>query len=134
VKKTEFLSQKKERLTSQKKIILDYLRNVKTHPSAERIFLSVRKKLPRISKGTVYRILHNFNEKRDARLIPVKGVAHFDGDMASHAHFICCKCDRIFDIFDMCSNCKVLKNKKTKFGKINYYKIYFYGICESCRK
>ncbi|MBC7073854.1 transcriptional repressor, partial [Candidatus Parcubacteria bacterium] len=48
-----------ERLTSQKKIILDYLKSVRTHPSAEEIFEKVRKRLPQISLGTVYRILKN---------------------------------------------------------------------------
>ena len=39
----------RERITSQKKIILDYLKEVNTHPSAEDIYLKVRKRLPRIS-------------------------------------------------------------------------------------
>ena len=123
-----------ERLTSQKQIILDYLKSVKTHPSAEKVYLAVKKKLPRISQGTVYRILNNLKEKKGAQIIPVKGIAHFDGDTSSHAHFICAKCHRIFDIFDVCTECKIIKSKKTKVGKITSYQIYFYGICKYCSK
>ena len=123
-----------ERLTSQKKIILDYLKSVKTHPSAEKVYLAVKKKLPRISQGTVYRILNNLKGRDKAQVIPVKGIAHFDGDTSLHAHFICQKCDKIFDIFNICSKCNILEKKRLKVGKIKDYKIYFYGICKKCKK
>ena len=123
-----------ERLTSQKQIILDYLKDVKTHPTAEMVYSAVRKKLPRISQGTVYRILNNFRDKEDVQTIPVKGVTHFDGDTSYHAHFICDSCDKVFDVFDVCSQCDVLKKKRLKVGEINHYKIYFYGTCNKCKK
>lgn len=124
----------KERLTSQKQIILDYLKSVKTHPSTEKVYLAVKKKLPRISRGTVYRILDNFKEKGKAQIIPNKGIAHFDGDTSSHAHFICVKCNRIFDIFDVCKECNIIKRKRTKVGKIISYQIHFHGLCKYCSK
>lgn len=123
-----------ERLTSQKQIILDYLTKVKTHPTAEEIFQEVRRKLPRISQGTVYRVLNNFINKGDAQIILSKGVSHFDGDTSPHAHFICQSCSRVYDVFDVCSNCDVLKNKKIKVGEINHFKIYFYGECKKCKR
>lgn len=122
-----------ERLTSQKQIILNYLKSVKTHPTAETVYSAVRKKLPRISQGTVYRILNNFRDKGDAQIIPVKGTSHFDGDMSYHAHFICDNCDKVFDVFNICPQCDILKKKKIKVGKINRYKIYFYGTCNKCK-
>lgn len=127
------LGEKKERITSQKKIILDYLKSVKTHPSGESVYLAVRKKLPRISRGTVYRILKNLKEKREIQEIPVIGITHFDGDISSHAHFICQKCHKIFDIFGVCKECNILKRKKTKVGRIKTYQIYFYGRCKNCQ-
>lgn len=123
-----------ERLTSQKQIILDYLKDVKTHPTAEQVYSAVRKKLPRISQATIYRILNNIREKGNAQVISVKGVAHFDGDISPHAHFICQKCGRVYDVFNVCKDCDVLNKKRLKVGKINFYKIYFYGICKKCKK
>jgi Fe2+ or Zn2+ uptake regulation protein len=123
-----------ERLTSQKQIILDYLMSVKTHPTAEQVFKQVRKKLPRISQGTVYRVLNNFTDKGKLQVIGSGGISHFDGDTSSHAHFICQSCSNVFDVFDVCSKCKILINKKIKVGKINYFKIYFYGKCKKCKK
>lgn len=124
---------KKERITSQKKLILDYLKSVKCHPSAEKVFLAVQKKLPRISRGTVYRILKNLKEKSEIQEIPCK-VCRYDGDIFSHAHFICQRCNKIFDIFDVCRECDILKRKKTKVGVIKNYQIHFYGICKNCQR
>jgi len=121
-----------ERLTSQKQIIIDHLMSVKTHPTAEEVYGAVRKKLPRISQGTVYRILNNFKDKGEAQVIPVAGVAHFDADTSLHGHFICQECNRVYDVFDVCSKCETLKNKRIKVGKIKDFKVYFYGICKKC--
>jgi len=123
-----------ERLTSQKQIILDYLMGVKIHPTAEMVYSAVRKKLPRISQGTVYRILNNFVNKGNAQVISTKGLSHYDGDMSYHAHFICDNCDKVFDVFDTCPQCDVLRKKRVKVGKVNHYKIYFYGTCNKCKK
>jgi Fe2+ or Zn2+ uptake regulation protein len=122
-----------ERETSQKKIILDYLKGVCTHPSAESVYLAVKKKLPKISRATVYRILNNLKEKKEIQEIPAE-VSRFDGDISSHAHFICQNCGCIFDIFDVCRECSVLKRKKTKVGEIKKYQITFYGNCTKCKK
>lgn len=120
-----------ERQTHQKKVILDYLKSVCCHPSAEKVYLEVKKKLPTISRGTVYRILNNLREKKEIQEIPAE-VFHYDGDNSSHAHFICEKCHEIIDIFEVCKECKVLKCQKTKAGKIKSYQIRFYGICKKC--
>ena len=44
-------------MTRQRMIILEELRKVDTHPSADEVYEMVRKRLPRISLGTVYRNL-----------------------------------------------------------------------------
>lgn len=120
-------------MTAQKNFILDYLKGVKTHPSAEVIYKDVRKKLPNISQGTVYRILNNFSRKGKVQVINTKDAAHFDGDISDHAHFICESCGNVYDVMDECSSCGVLKKKKTKVGSIKKYTINFYGICRSCK-
>jgi Fur family ferric uptake transcriptional regulator len=49
-------------MTRQRKVILEELRNVDTHPSADEIYEMVRKRLPHISLGTVYRNLEILSE------------------------------------------------------------------------
>jgi len=121
---------KKERLTNQKRIILEYLKSTKSHPSVKEVCLEVKKKLPQISLGTVYRILSQLKERGEIKEILTE-TSHFDGDTSFHSHFICQKCKKIFDVFEKIST---LKNKKLKVGEIKDYQIIFYGICKKCKK
>lgn len=124
---------KHERTTAQKSFIFGYLKSVKTHPSAEAVYKEVRKKLPSISQGTVYRVLNNFKEKGEIQAIDTKDTVHFDADISDHAHFICENCQNVYDVYDECAHCGILKNRRTKVGKINHYKINFYGKCRNCK-
>lgn len=125
---------KKERMTAQKSFIFSYLKSVKSHPSAEVVYKEVKKKLPNISQGTVYRVLNNLKDKGEVQVIDTKNIVHFDADISDHAHFICEKCGNVFDVIDECTKCGVLKSKRTKVGKINKYKINFYGECKNCKR
>ena len=106
-------NKKIERITNQKKIILDYLKSVTYHPSAETIYLAVKKKIPKISRGTIYRNLKKFKDNKEIQEIPIE-VSHYDGNVSPHAHFICEKCSKIFDLFNVCKKCSILKFKKNK--------------------
>ena len=128
------IAEKKERMTAQKSFIFNYLKSVKTHPSAEVVYKEVKKKLPNISQGTVYRVLNNFKKKGHIHAIDTKDTVHFDADVSDHAHFICEKCGEVYDVIDECSKCGILKNKKTKVGSINSFKVNFYGICKNCKR
>lgn len=121
---------KKERTTSQKKVIFDYLKSVSTHPSAKQVYSAVKKKLPQISLGTVYRILENLKEKGEIQEV-ICEESHYDGCAKPHVHFVCEKCKNIFDIWEKID---ILKNKKIKVGKVKKYQIYIYGICKKCQK
>lgn len=124
---------KTERQTIQKSIILEHLKKIKTHPSAEQVYIAVKRKMPNISKGTVYRVLNNFKEKGQIQEIP-SDVARYDGDNSLHAHFICLDCGSIADIYEYCAGCSVLKKTKKKVGEIKYYQMHFYGKCKKCEK
>ena len=50
-------SDQKYRMTHQRQVILEEINKDQTHPTADEIYERVRKKLPRISMGTVYRNL-----------------------------------------------------------------------------
>jgi Fe2+ or Zn2+ uptake regulation protein len=126
------IKQVKQRNTAQKSFVIEYLKSVKTHPTAEGIYMEVRKKLPAISQGTVYRILNSFKNQGKVLAIDTKDNVHFDGDISDHAHFICETCSNIYDVMNECGDCEILKKMKTSAGKINSYKINFYGICSCC--
>ena len=118
------------RITSQRQIILDYLQSVKTHPSAETIYAAVRKKMPRISLGTVYRNLENLVSEGLILQIDTE-IKRFDGFTHDHHHFICKKCNKIFDV-DSNMPLSVLKRKFARFGKVEKCQVYCQGICRKC--
>ena len=122
------------RMTNQRKLILDYLRCVKTHPTARQIFEEMKKKLPQISFGTIYRNL-DFLVEHDyvLALNSVDGCVHYDGHAGSHPHLVCEKCGRIYDLENQNFDKILMKKKKTKHGQIKDYRLNFYGLCNNCK-
>ncbi|EKE21982.1 MAG: hypothetical protein ACD_7C00086G0034 [uncultured bacterium] len=121
-----------ERLTNQKQFILDYLQDTTTHPTAEEIYLNVKKYLPRISLGTIYRNLENFVATE--KILEINGATkRFDGDMSDHQHFICNSCGKVYDIFCKIPQIKNFQSHIHKIGKIEKYQILFYGTCKECK-
>ena len=87
------------RMTNQRRVILQELRNVHSHPTADDIYIMVRKTLPRISLGTVYRNLEILSEMGlIKKLVGCGRQRRFDGDIENHYHIRCVKCGKIDDL------------------------------------
>lgn len=87
------------RMTRQRAEILAELRKAKNHPTAEEIHARVRRCLPRISLGTVYRNLELLAQSGEIlRLDGGSGGRRFDGDISPHLHVRCRRCGRIADV------------------------------------
>ena len=127
------INKKMEKRTTQKQIILDYLQEVKTHPTAEEVYRSVKKKLPRISLATIYRNLELFSRKRLVQKIQGE-IKRFDGDISDHQHFVCNDCNKVFDIFEKFSNIEKISKEVSKIGSVNNTQFYLYGSCKKCQK
>ena len=92
------LKEKNIRMTRQRKIILEEVRKLKTHPSADEIYEVVRLRLPRISLGTVYRNLDVLSELGEIQKLELSGsLKRFDWDTNKHYHIRCVRCDRVED-------------------------------------
>ena len=87
------------RTTKQKQIILDQLKKHKDHPGADIIYTEVRKILPKISLGTVYRNLEMLSESGVIlKLEYGSGQKRFDPEPNPHPHFRCLGCGKVEDI------------------------------------
>lgn len=118
------------RTTSQRVIVFNYLRSVRSHPSALEVFTEVRKFLPQISRATVYRNLKYLVKK--SKLLEISGlVSRFDSQIFPHSHFICRTCGQVADVFNFSLNQRL---PQTDLGKIDDCKVYFYGYCNSCQR
>ena len=83
--------------SKQRESIKNFLVTRYDHPTAETVYLNIRREFPNISLGTVYR---NLNQLADWGLIirmPFH-VERYDADLSPHAHFCCEGCGRVFDL------------------------------------
>jgi Fe2+ or Zn2+ uptake regulation protein len=123
------------RMTRQRRVILEELRKVNTHPSADEIYEMVRKRLPRISLGTVYRNLEVLSESGDIQKLELGcSLRRFDGTPENHYHIRCTRCDRVVDApIDFSIDIEQKLKDETSF-KIIGHKLEFVGICPDCQK
>ncbi len=93
----------------------------------------VRRRLPRISLGTVYRNLEVLSESGVIRKLELGGsVKRFDGNPANHYHLRCIHCDRLVDTpADIDVSVDPDLEKATDF-KITGHKLELIGICRDC--
>jgi len=120
--------------TNQRVEILNFLKDNTSHPTVEEVFESVRKKLTRISKATVYQNLKFLAEKGLIQEVNIKGVSRFEPNIKPHHHIICKKCGRIFDFESKELTEYALKvAKNLKKYEIEGTNTNFYGICEECK-
>ena len=122
------------RETKQREAILSILKNTRSHPTADQIYDEVRKNIPNISKGTVYRNLHILQE--DVVVGELKtdnSQSRYEFKIGSHYHFRCEKCGHIFDLeepVDQSIGKRVAKN--TGF-KVYRQRMELIGLCDTCQ-
>jgi len=123
------------RKTKQREAILSVLRGTTSHPTAAWIYEQVRKEIPNISLGTVYRNLRLLREAGEIIEIDLSGtLSRFDGNQDNHYHFRCERCGRLFDV-DEPVNIEIDERVARKTGfKISYHRLEFRGLCQECQK
>jgi len=122
------------RNTKQRELILQVLKNNRTHPTADWIYEEVKKQIPAISKGTVYRNLNVLQEEGAITELNLDGnPARYEEKQPVHYHFRCNKCGRVIDLDE--PQVKGLDERvarKTGF-KIFYHQTEFRGLCKDCQ-
>ncbi len=121
------------RWTSQRQVISEELKKVKSHPTVNEIYEMVRKKLPRIGLGTVYQNLDILAKLGIISKLEVDGEQkRFDGDMTPHYHIRCIKCKRVDDIFIKMDRELEKSAASCCDYKILDHHVQFSGICNKC--
>ena len=117
-----------ERYSSRREAVYEAVRAVKCHPDAEWVYRTVRKGIPSISLGTVYRNLRELSACGKLHTLETEsGVIHYDADLSHHAHFVCRKCGAIEDLFD-CVEPTISDNEH----EVEHVKTVAYGVCAKC--
>lgn len=93
------LKSKGLRSTKQRLCVYDVILDKRDHPTADDIFLRVKKKLPKISFATVYNCLETFVECGLVKKINLdRNSSRYCPNLSPHAHFKCAKTGRIIDL------------------------------------
>ncbi|MBE6750318.1 MAG: transcriptional repressor [Ruminococcaceae bacterium] len=117
----------------QREAILNVLRSTDTHPTANWIYNEVRKTLPNISLGTVYRNLSALSEAGEIITVNVgDGFDHFDGDISPHLHLHCRNCNSLIDARLNSNPILAAANEQGFTPEASVYVVY--GICEKCKQ
>lgn len=129
------IREKGYRMTRQRQVVLEELAKVDFHPRADQLFQMVRRRLPTISFGTVYRNLRTLQELGLLSQVRFGSKsARFDANVGRHQHFVCERCEKIVDIdFDLGLDLDVPGLKRQGY-QVNAAKIQLLGLCPSCRK
>lgn len=125
----------KLRMTKQRRVILETLRNSKTHPTADALYDRVRKHLPRISLGTVYRNLEVLTSLGEIQTLELSGSQkRYDGNPCKHYHIRCIHCGNVEDA--PIASLNQLEDKL--YGSTVYtimgHRLEFLGLCPECSK
>lgn len=125
----------KRRKTRQRALILKILRDTKSHPTADWIYNEVRKEIPDISLGTVYRNLRLLKEMGEIQELQWGSTySRFDGNPEEHYHFNCEKCGQVLDV-DIDVQRYLEEKVEEKHGwKVTKHRLEFWGLCHDCQE
>lgn len=117
----------------QRDTILECVQTHDDHPTADTIYHEVRKIIPNISLGTIYRNLSLLVHIGKIRKLSINDSAdRFDCNLIPHSHFICTDCGKILDIPKDLEPELNLDALASFHGTIDEHTITFFGHCADC--
>lgn len=128
------LSNPKYRMTRQRQVILEELRKANSHLTADDVYQMVRRRLPRISLGTVYRNLEVLSESGVIRKMEIGSAQKlFDGKAEAHYHVRCIRCKRVDDVSgDLSSTIDDVFRDVSDY-EITGHQLLLTGLCPDCK-
>jgi Fur family transcriptional regulator, peroxide stress response regulator len=122
-------------VTHQRVIIYQALMDTRHHPSPEEVYRRVRRQIPSISLGTVYKNIKTFIDHgllREAS--PHHGCARLEVNLAPHHHLVCLRCKAIMDLDDEAVEPVRLKTHPPAGFQVERCSVEVLGICEKCSR
>ena len=121
------------KFSQQRAAIIEELSSVTSHPTASEIYNMVRRRIPNISLGTVYRNLSMLaDDGAILRITTGEGTERFDADTSDHYHFCCSSCGRVSDLaLPFCGELNRSVEELTG-AHVQRHSLIFYGECADC--
>ena len=124
-----------KRNTIQRSLVLETVRALQCHVTAEEVYDTLVKKHPDIGRGTVYRNLNLLSDMGEIRKVEMpSGADRYDHRCGEHYHARCVKCGQVFDV-DMEFIADLEKNiRDTRGFEFTGHDVIFKGICPACHE
>jgi len=120
------------RSTVHREHVYNVLLQVRDHPTAEQVFLRLKKRMPDISMATVYNCLDTLVKAGLVReVILGRAALRYCPNMREHCHFYCTLCGEVHDI-DLEEATLELAFAIPKGFQARSYEILVHGICPAC--
>lgn len=118
-------------MTKQRAAVLEVIREGKRHLTAEEIFTEAKRKLPTISRATVYNNLHALVAEKQIRRITAEDSSdRYDSSYIPHGHLFCTGCQKVVD-FNVPTFTETLEEIVGE--KIESYELKVRYLCETCK-
>lgn len=126
-------TQLNRRMTKQRQIIIEELKKVTSHPTADQLYEIVRKKLPKISLSTVYRNLETLSAEGTILKMDAAGTQkRFDATVENHYHIRCIRCGRVDDVdMETIPEIEEIARMRSNYQSVSHV-VEFTGICPDC--
>lgn len=129
-KYVEILKQNQLKITPQRLVVMKYLDEHRTHPTADRIYSDLKQNNPSLSKTTVYNSLDTLQKNHIIQSITISSSEQrYDMKTSTHHHFLCKRCGVIIDIDLKCPNEKKILQEGHRVEEVQGY---FKGTCKTC--
>ena len=123
---------KKQRNSRQRQIVYEAVMARSDHPTADQIYLDVRARDDRISRGTVYRNLGLLTRSGQVTHVKVPAADRYDMRLEKHYHLVCTRCGMVFDApIPYRESFDAQVAEETGF-EITRHRMIFEGICPDC--
>lgn len=120
------------RRTRQLEVIWEAVKGQMSHPTADQIYERVRRDMPHISLGTVYRNLQKLAADGKLQILNIDRTQHFDPLLKKHPHFICESCGKVYDVtLDRSDEAAPVLSPDRGFT-VTSHQLSLYGTCEMC--
>ena len=120
-------------MTKQREVILDEIKRTSAHPTADQLYEMVRKKLPRVSIGTIYRNLEQLCRSGVIKKLNIaSSQSRYDGNTENHYHVYCIDCGSVNDLHLKIAKRVENEAKNSSDHEIFGHTILFWGRCKKC--
>jgi Fur family transcriptional regulator, ferric uptake regulator len=121
-------------LTSQRRAVLDALEDFGGHPSAEEVYLAVKKRNPRVALGTVYQALSVLEE---IGLVEAKrwseSPVRYDLNTEPHHDIRCVRCGAVAEVPGVELGDLAARIRANTPYEVTSASLVIEGLCPACR-